>query len=140
MSCPFFGVYAIVQNINIPLILQPQFLLFLCLISWAQVRVFKTVPPGLISANTILVSILREQTPLVCGAAHVYISLARLRGFRGWNDLRCKGKNRSQLVCHAVSDSIDLLRIMQPSFEAGNGRPIQFFGIFSSVLLSTALL
>ena len=139
MSCPFFGVYAIVQNINIPLILQPQFLLFLCLISWAQVRVFKTVPPGLISANTILVSILREQTPLVCGAAHVYISLARLRGLRGRNDLRCKGKKKS-LVRHAMSDSIDLFCITQPSFEAGNGRPIQFFGIFSSVLLSTALL
>ena len=37
VSGPFLGVYAIVQNLNIPLILQPQIFAFLCAVSWAQV-------------------------------------------------------------------------------------------------------
>ena len=138
ISGPLLGTYSIVKNLNVPLIVQPQVFSALTLCSWAQVN------QQLLTCFTlwlifILVSILREQTPLVCGASHVYISLARLRGLRGRNDLRCKGKKKS-LVRHAMSDSIDLFCITQPSFEAGNGRPIQFFGIFSSVLLSTALL
>jgi len=33
-----FGVYVIVQNLNVPLILQPQVLTVLSLISWGQVH------------------------------------------------------------------------------------------------------
>ena len=32
------GVYNVVQNLNIPLILQPQLFAFLSLVSWGQVR------------------------------------------------------------------------------------------------------
>lgn len=32
-----FGVYAILQNFNIPLQVQPQFFGLFCIISWAQV-------------------------------------------------------------------------------------------------------
>lgn len=35
---PFLGTYSVVQNLNVPLILQPQVFGVLCLISWAQVR------------------------------------------------------------------------------------------------------
>ncbi|KAK7677526.1 hypothetical protein QCA50_019532 [Cerrena zonata] len=99
LSCPFFGVYAIVQNINIPLILQPQFLLFLCLVSWAQCQYYgekRTLPVVLVMFFSLL---------LVLG------------GFEA-----------------------GMVFAVKPSFNAGNGRPIQFFGIFSSVLLSLALL
>ena len=37
ISGPFLGVYVVVQNLNIPLILQPQIFAFLCAVSWAQV-------------------------------------------------------------------------------------------------------
>ena len=38
ISGAFLGVYVIVQDLNVPLIVQPQVLLILCLISWSQVR------------------------------------------------------------------------------------------------------
>ena len=37
ISGPFLGVYVVVQNLNIPLILQPQIFAFLCAVSWSQV-------------------------------------------------------------------------------------------------------
>lgn len=37
ISGPFLGVYTVVQNLNIPLIIQPHLFAFLCLTSWAQV-------------------------------------------------------------------------------------------------------
>lgn len=37
---PFLGIYSVVQNLNVPLILQPQVFGVLCLISWAQVRAY----------------------------------------------------------------------------------------------------
>ncbi|TFK40873.1 hypothetical protein BDQ12DRAFT_627679 [Crucibulum laeve] len=36
LSGPFLGVYAILYDINIPLIVQPQLFCMLCLISWGQ--------------------------------------------------------------------------------------------------------
>lgn len=39
ISGAFFGVYAIVQDLNVPLIIQPHVLSLLSLISWAQVSV-----------------------------------------------------------------------------------------------------
>lgn len=38
----FLGVYVVVQNLNIPLIIQPQLLGTLALISWGQVRIQST--------------------------------------------------------------------------------------------------
>jgi hypothetical protein len=35
-----FGVYAIAQNFNIPLQIQPQMFMSLCLVSWAQILVY----------------------------------------------------------------------------------------------------
>lgn len=35
-----FGVYAIVQNFNIPIQIQPQIFMGLCLISWAQILIY----------------------------------------------------------------------------------------------------
>lgn len=35
-----FGAYSIVQNFNVPLQVQPQCFMGLCLVSWAQVLVY----------------------------------------------------------------------------------------------------
>lgn len=35
-----FGVYSIVQNFNVPIQVQPQVFMVLCLISWAQTLVY----------------------------------------------------------------------------------------------------
>lgn len=35
-----FGVYSIVQNFNIPIQVQPQCFMVLCLVSWAQTLVY----------------------------------------------------------------------------------------------------
>ena len=37
ISGPFLGVYVVVQNLDLPLILQPHILSFLLAISWTQV-------------------------------------------------------------------------------------------------------
>lgn len=35
-----FGVYAIAQNFNIPLQVQPQIFMALCLVSWGQILLY----------------------------------------------------------------------------------------------------
>lgn len=40
LSGAFLGVYAIVQDLNIPLIIQPQLFGILSFVSWTQVRDF----------------------------------------------------------------------------------------------------
>lgn len=35
-----FGAYAVVQNFNIPLQVQPQMFMSLCLVSWAQILMY----------------------------------------------------------------------------------------------------
>lgn len=37
ISGPFFGVYVVVQNLNIPLIIQPHVFALFCAVSWTQV-------------------------------------------------------------------------------------------------------
>ncbi|KIY48137.1 hypothetical protein FISHEDRAFT_21634, partial [Fistulina hepatica ATCC 64428] len=44
LSAPFMGVYCIVQNLNIPLIIQPQVFGTLCLVSWAQCLYYSRTP------------------------------------------------------------------------------------------------
>jgi len=35
-----FGAYAVVQNFNIPLQVQPQIFMLLCLVSWSQILMY----------------------------------------------------------------------------------------------------
>ncbi|KAF7331490.1 hypothetical protein MKEN_00027900 [Mycena kentingensis (nom. inval.)] len=44
ISGGFFGVYAIVQNLNIPLIVQPQLFGLLCMVSWGQCQYYDAPP------------------------------------------------------------------------------------------------
>ncbi|KAJ6579564.1 hypothetical protein DFH09DRAFT_1246111 [Mycena vulgaris] len=49
ISGPFFGVYAVIQNLNIPLIVQPQLFGLLCLISWGQCQYYGSARPKYVS-------------------------------------------------------------------------------------------
>ncbi|KIM90625.1 hypothetical protein PILCRDRAFT_84557 [Piloderma croceum F 1598] len=40
LSAPFLGVYVIVQNLNVPLILQPQLFCTFALVSWGQCQYY----------------------------------------------------------------------------------------------------
>jgi hypothetical protein len=35
-----FGVYAVIQNFNIPIQVQPQIFMALCLIAWVQILIY----------------------------------------------------------------------------------------------------
>ncbi|KAK4124948.1 hypothetical protein N657DRAFT_570809, partial [Parathielavia appendiculata] len=41
-----FGVYAVVQNFNIPLQVQPQIFMALCLVAWAQILIYHSKWPA----------------------------------------------------------------------------------------------
>ncbi|KAL4250865.1 PQ-loop-domain-containing protein [Abortiporus biennis] len=99
LSGPFLGVYVIVQNLNIPLIVQPQLFATLCIISWAQCQYYGNKRP-------LKVCLLMLATLL------------------------------------AVSGGFEagMVYAVKPAYNRGNMRPVQFFGIFSSVTISCALL
>ncbi|KAI0741616.1 PQ-loop-domain-containing protein [Daedaleopsis nitida] len=99
VSGTFFGVYAIVQNLNIPLIVQPQLLSLLSYISWAQCLYYGRKWSLL--------------TSTLCCAMIVLVS----GGFEA-----------------------GMVFAVEPAFDHGNFRPVQFFGIMSTVLLSIALI
>ena len=48
-SAVFLGVYAVVQDLNVPLIVQPQLFAALSYLSWAQV----SLPPPLEPPNDV---------------------------------------------------------------------------------------
>ncbi|KAJ3544713.1 hypothetical protein NM688_g5710 [Phlebia brevispora] len=98
ISGAFLGVYAIVQNLNIPLIVQPQVLSVLSLLSWTQCQYYD------------------KGRSLATSTAMFLTILLILGGFEA-----------------------GMVFAIRPAYHAGNHRPIQFFGIMSSILLSSAL-
>ncbi|KAI0075326.1 PQ-loop-domain-containing protein, partial [Panus rudis PR-1116 ss-1] len=96
---PFLGVYSIVQNLNVPLIVQPQLFGVLCLISWVQCQYY-----GRKRSKTTSVVLF-------------FVVLAIFGGFEA-----------------------GMVFAIRPSYHAGNMRPTQFFGIFSSIIVALALL
>lgn len=95
-SAVFLGVYAIVQDLNIPLILQPQLFGLLAAISWAQCMFYG-----------------RKWSLLSCiGSLVLYIAV-----FAGF-------ESGMVFVVRAV----------------GSPRLLQFFGIFSAVLISLGVI
>ncbi|KAJ7367539.1 hypothetical protein DFH08DRAFT_828760 [Mycena albidolilacea] len=95
ISGGFFGVYAVVQNLNLPLIIQPQLSAFLCLISWGQCIYYSSTRSHYISFSMVVAAIVA------------------LGGFE-----------------------VGMVFAIRPS---ANDHAIQFFGIFSSVLLALSL-
>ncbi|EIW58286.1 uncharacterized protein TRAVEDRAFT_148372 [Trametes versicolor FP-101664 SS1] len=93
------GVYAIVKNLNIPLILQPQLFGTLSFIGWAQCQYYG-----------------RKRSKWTSIAMYVAV-MAFSAGFE-----------------------VGMIYAVKPAYHHGNIRPVQFFGIFSSVLISTALI
>ncbi|KZP33615.1 hypothetical protein FIBSPDRAFT_847535 [Athelia psychrophila] len=55
VSAPFLGAYAILQNLNTPLIVQPQVFCFLSLISWGQCQYYSYQRSKLRAATMTLV-------------------------------------------------------------------------------------
>ncbi|KAF7354660.1 hypothetical protein MSAN_01379700 [Mycena sanguinolenta] len=49
ISGGFFGVYVVDEDLNIPLILQPQLTSFLCLVSWGQCQYYGSTRPHYVS-------------------------------------------------------------------------------------------
>jgi len=98
ISSAFMGVYAIVQDLNVPLILQPQLFGALCLASWVQCQYYGSRRP-------------RGVCVAIYGAA-----LAMLAGFQ-----------------------VGMVYAVRPSYERGDGRAVEAFGIISSIILSLAL-
>ncbi|KAG8972624.1 hypothetical protein FRC05_009734 [Tulasnella sp. 425] len=92
------GVYVIVQNLNIPLILQPQLFTALSTLSWMQCLYYG-----------------HKRSLLFCVLLYVmYIAV-----FAG--------------------TEVGLAIVVKAIAEKGNSRPLEFFGIFSAVLISLAL-
>lgn len=93
VSGPFLGVYVVIQNLNIPLIIQPQIFAFLCAISWTQVM----WPPThriVCMLSVTSVSVLREEVA-VTTVCYLRRDLYHLDGWiRGGDDLRSQGKHR----------------------------------------------
>ncbi|KAI0766700.1 PQ loop repeat-domain-containing protein [Trametes elegans] len=98
-SGPFLGVYAIVENLNIPLIVQPQLFGVLAYVSWAQCQYYG-----------------RKRSKWAVLAMCVAL-MAVSAGFEA-----------------------GMVYAVKPAYNSGNIRPVQFFGIFSSVLIALALL
>ncbi|RPD76397.1 hypothetical protein L226DRAFT_375270 [Lentinus tigrinus ALCF2SS1-7] len=99
ISGVFFGVYAIVQDLNIPLIVQPQLLSTLSYLSWAQCQYYGR-------KRSRRTSIL------------LYVSVMAI----------------------SAGFEVGMIYAVRPAYNRGNDRPVQFFGAFSTVLLSIALL
>ncbi|KAI0630579.1 PQ loop repeat-domain-containing protein [Trametes polyzona] len=99
VSGAFLGTYTIVQNLNIPLILQPQLFTVLSFVSWAQCQYYA-----------------RKRSK----AASIAMYFAALSIFAGFE--------------------VGMIFAVFPSYRAGNMAPVEFFGIFSSILISAALL
>ncbi|KAI0705221.1 PQ loop repeat-domain-containing protein [Cytidiella melzeri] len=98
ISGAFLGVYVIVQDLNIPLIVQPQVLSFLSLVSWSQCQYYD------------------KNRPLRTCILWLLGLLVVLGGFEA-----------------------GMIFAIRPAYHKGNHKPVQFFGIMSSILLSSAL-
>lgn len=101
ISCAPYGTYAIVQNLNIPLILQPQLFGLLSIVSWGQCQYY-TRKRSLRTSILMTLGILA-----ILGAFQVAM--------------------------------VFTIRPLYPEHESAR-RGLQFLGIFSSVLISLALL
>ncbi|CDO69633.1 hypothetical protein BN946_scf184851.g21 [Trametes cinnabarina] len=93
------GVYVIIEDLNIPLILQPHLFGALSYLSWAQCQHYE-----------------RKRTRTVSVAMYAAV-LVLSAGFE-----------------------VGMIFAVKPAYNSGNTRPVQFFGIFSSVLIALALL
>ncbi|EIW59792.1 uncharacterized protein TRAVEDRAFT_28795 [Trametes versicolor FP-101664 SS1] len=99
MAGIFLGTYSVVQNLNIPLILQPQLFGVLSFVSWAQCQYYG-----------------RKRSKATAIAMYV-AAVAIFAGFE-----------------------VGMIFAIFPSYRAGNMAPVRFFGIFSTILISGALL
>jgi len=135
ISGPFLGVYVVVQNLNIPLILQPQIFAFLCAVSWTQVG---KQPIGELTFRLSLfpVFILWSQVAVETVSylrRYFYNPDGRVRGR---DDLRCEGEYQQFRGWKLDTEFLSV----QPPAEKGRTAPLKFFSIASSVTIALGLL
>ncbi|KAH9943834.1 PQ loop repeat-domain-containing protein [Amylocystis lapponica] len=94
----FLGVYNIVQNLNVPLIVQPQLFGILSLVSWGQCLYYG------------------NKWSLARSAALAISTVVILGGFE-----------------------TGMVFAVRPSYNRGNDRPVDVFGIISTVLIAAGL-
>ncbi|KIP03014.1 hypothetical protein PHLGIDRAFT_130411 [Phlebiopsis gigantea 11061_1 CR5-6] len=99
LAGPFLGVYVIVQDLNIPLIVQPQAFCVLSLLSWAQCLYYG-----------------QKRSFVTCLSAFIGVIFL------------CAGFEAGMVYA------------VRPAYRAGNNAPVEFFGIFASVIIALALL
>ncbi|KAF7977612.1 hypothetical protein HWV62_3230 [Athelia sp. TMB] len=116
IAAPFLGAYTIVQDLNTPLIVQPQIFCALSLISWGQVR----APP--------IARIAADRVVQVRYYGHKHSKLAATTMTLGLAALL--GGLEVGIVFGIKSVYHD---------GAGNARPVQFTGIFAAILIALAL-
>jgi len=141
------GVYAIVQNINIPIIVQPQLFGTLSFLSFAQVRPLQVKLLRIIRPDE-----LQHQGWLFCVHLTIqYTSTHRVFELLIPSSIQCQyyGSKRPFWTCVAIYVvCLALLCVLQvgfvyavrPSYEHGHSAGVEFFGIASSVTIAVGLL
>ncbi|KAJ7181082.1 PQ loop repeat-domain-containing protein [Mycena filopes] len=102
ISGGFFGAYALILNLNIPLIVQPQLFGFLALVSWGQCQYYGA------NRSRAAAAVMAIGVILAVGGFEAAMVFALRRAYHAGTDAGTRG--------------------------------VQFLGIFSSVLISVALL
>ena len=135
ISGPFLGVYVVVQNLNIPLILQPQIFAFLCAVSWTQVGK-QPIKESTLRLSLFPVFILWSQVAVET-VSYLRRHLYNPDGWvRGRDDLRCEGGHRPFRGWKPDTE----IFFVQPPAEKGRTAPLKFFSIASSVIIALGLL
>ncbi|KAH6628549.1 hypothetical protein F5144DRAFT_594535 [Chaetomium tenue] len=113
-----FGVYAIAQNFNIPLQVQPQIFMALCLVSWAQILLYHRY-------GTFRGSHPRGHSLMLHDS--------------NWPAWKASLLGLAVAVVFAGVEAA-LIITLKPIYDQGNEVPITVVGIIAAVLLAAGLL
>ncbi|KAL5492446.1 hypothetical protein ACEPAI_3893 [Sanghuangporus weigelae] len=118
ISSVFLGVFVIVQDLNIPLIVQPQVFGFLSMLSWCQASLIQTtIQFPSVDVLGLQCLYYGYRFPLRKVAPIFLLIIALLGGFEA-----------------------GMVFAIRPAVDNGNQRPVTFFGIMTSILLAAGLL
>lgn len=131
-----FGAYAVVQNFNVPLQIQPQCFMGFCLVSWVQTLIYHRSETQPLKATRLLTS--RQQVVSMESIPDRHCDSCIVRWNRGGFDPHVESESGSHTVClNRSKQSTDL---QQPIYERGNEVPAMVVGIVAAILLAAGLL
>ncbi|KAJ3979983.1 PQ loop repeat-domain-containing protein [Lentinula detonsa] len=128
----FLGIYAVVQNLNIPLIMQPQIFGTLSVICWAQVRAWQFC---------IMTQILEFRFGKLITFDHFSLSTQCQYYRRRWSPLKTIIVGSSLWFVFGGFEAGMVYALRSP-YDHGNKHAesaISFFGIMSTVVITGAL-